>query len=228
MLSLFAALLAVPAVASASMVIILVTPARIVAASDSRSWFKAGGEDGVRTTYRDESIKVGFAGRFVLATTGAGWDNDTRTLRIWEAWNGLSLINESALSRANRFLRVLQAQQVTTESTVHTLVAVFGFGPLPDGIVRRLRNTPGGGPAEVVGSGEVTTLPYVFVGGWDELDFKAVGSRLTAQLTADATEGEMVAMARDAILQIEGQTNLVGGPVHILTIDKNGGRWIVP
>lgn len=53
-----------------SLVIVVGTVNRIVAASDSRVWITEGGPDSERLFHRDDGVKIWLADRYILGAVG--------------------------------------------------------------------------------------------------------------------------------------------------------------
>lgn len=224
--------------AHASLVIVLVTPQRIVAASDSRMCIYAEGVRaegsgfvGQQLGCEDTHRKVFFAGPFVLAATGQAQGNGDRSPDVVGAWQSLDLRDESAAQRVDRFLAALKRKPIHALATTLASVGIFKHsGALPDGLVFQLRHEPGQPVAEVIERQALPRLPIVAVIGFDDANpaYEAVIARLQAAVEQLPDEARMVDLARGAIAEIAAITPKVGGPVHIAAIDAKGSRWIQP
>jgi hypothetical protein len=205
-----------------SLCIILGTPTRLVAASDSRRWFTDGPPppEGTRLRYADDSNKIAYRDRFIVAATG-----ETDTLAPWRSLP--SVTAESAAHYLDRLIAAVAAQPIVSRWPVVATIGVFGFGPLPDGGIVRVRCEPGGTLA-VVARAQIDQFPVVAALGWEELPFAAINDRLQPQLVGTPGEAQMVAMVHSAIVDVARTTTLVGGAVHVFVLDATGGRWIAP
>jgi hypothetical protein len=209
-----------------SLVILLGTSARIVAASDSRRWFTDGppAPEGKLQRYQDDANKIRVTGRFVVGAVGET-EAHPGSLDVWHAWGTLPVTAETAAQRLERFVAMLAAQTIVRRWAVVATIGVFGFAPVPDGAIVRLRCEPGG-KLEVVARGRSDHFPIIAAMGWDDLPFETINRRLQAQLVGSPSEAEMTMLARDVVADVARQTDKVGGHIHVAVVDAMGARWI--
>jgi hypothetical protein len=223
------ALLAAPA--QASMVVVLVTPDRIVAASDSRlTRLDAAGRE---VGYSDDAGKLRLDGRFVMF--GSGYvalpsfkSNDGKFLDVFGPWDRLRPTSGTARVVMDRLLAAVLGQRVVPPPgpTPIAQVGVFRFaGAVPDGRVVRveaLAHQPG----KLLSDLAPTSMPYCFVAALTDAIADRVHAQLVLRLWLRPTEAEMVALARAAIAEGARLANSVGGPTHVVVVDASASRWI--
>jgi hypothetical protein len=222
-------LLALPAVANASLALILCSRDRCVAVSDSRAWFKDI-VTGKRFDSHDDAIKIDIRDGYMFATTGVisgpGWPD------AWAAWRAVtSRPGESAQQRLDRVTAAIQAQRTNVPAPTRLTVAVFRFcGATADGASVELDNA-GRAPAKVVEPRVLHEVPYVQAfSPWGGIDNEPkMGTLLRALynlLLTNPAEAQLVAAARAVVLDVETWEPAVGGPVHAAVCDSAGCRWI--
>jgi hypothetical protein len=221
--------LALPALASASMVLFACTPVRCVAVSDSRAMVfdVSRGDTATKANilgHRDDYCKLAFAGRFIFAATNDTEAEASGGLGVFAAWQRLPpQENETAAQYLARLVAALPEHMVSSRWPLSAGVAVFKFGLLPDAVVATVRCESGGKP-QISGREDAGVFPIIAILGADDVDFAPIRTRLRVALARNPTEAETVAMLQAEIRAAARET--VGGPLWTVVIDAaSGRRW---
>lgn len=219
--------------ARASMVVILASPDRIVAACDSRR--VALDDDGNETDFADDTRKLQINGQALMFANGhlvldTAPQNRGRLLDPFGAFARLQPgRQETARQLMGRLIIALQRQRPDLPPRkAPALIGIFRFRPgsVPDARIVRLDPVPGGA-AQITSDVEPWFVPYSYVSSIDQAFADSIGQELTAALKRGRkSEGEMIELARAAIQRGAERIHSVGGPVHVVVVDAAGPRWI--
>lgn len=207
---LMALLALLPGAASASLAVMLCSIDRCVLGSDSRVW--------------DLECDCVFEGRVVRKVDARGQYGVmvTHDPAPFKAWSRLvPNADESAASLMQRLLDAVPHGPKPGTS----MIAVARFDTR-DVVVKRVRFEPDG-RTEVLRE-EQAKMPLSLILGWpfvSDDEFGAIMSRSNTELLTRPSEARMKAMARSILATGAANSRKIGGPLHFLTLDREGARW---
>lgn len=198
---------------AASLALALVTPDRVLVASDSRTWDRT-----IDAAAGDTARKVDIRGEYAFVMTG--WPG------AFHAWTATPpRAGETARDLAQRVLAAIPSSATTEKFTV----GVLRFRSPVDSYVAALK-MHADGRVETLQSAASPDLaaPYVFSLGWDDggRERDALVTAFEAELRSSPSERRMREMAESLLAKAASQSRKVGGPSHIAVIDRAGARWL--